>query len=227
MGNTFNWHREAEKQWDGRAGFWSSRSEYMWAEGSRKSIIPFLKEYLPAGSEVADLGCGDGFGSQLLHQEGYRVCGVDLSKDMIEIAKERMEPAKLEFIQGDITALPFEADRFDGIMAINCLEWIEVPVKGLEEMKRILKPGGKLCVGILGPTAKPRMNSYPRLYGEEVICNTMMPWELKQLAKETGWNHEGGHGVFKEGVNEKQIQSLPEELKKAVSFMWVYVFTKK
>lgn len=39
----FRWHKEAEKQWDGRADFWSKQSQDMWNSGSRSTIIPFFQ----------------------------------------------------------------------------------------------------------------------------------------------------------------------------------------
>ncbi|MCP3031849.1 class I SAM-dependent methyltransferase [Halobacillus sp. A1] len=223
---TFNWHKEAEKQWDERAGFWNANSENMWDTGSRKTIIPFFKKHIKQGSTVADLGCGDGYGSFKLEKEGYHVTGLDISEDMIRRAKSRLEHERLQFVQGDLVHLPFEEERFDAIMAINCLEWVEVPYEGLQEMKRILKPGGKLCIGVLGPTAKPRVNSYRRVYGDEVICNTMMPWELEEMALETGWHLEGGYGVFKREVEGKDVSFLPKDLQQALTFMWVFIFEK-
>ncbi|QAS52504.1 class I SAM-dependent methyltransferase [Halobacillus litoralis] len=225
MGSEFNWHEEAEKQWDDRSEMWSSKSRVMWEEGSRSTIVPFLKQHIGKGA-IADLGCGDGFGSYLLFQEGFEVTGVDLSKDMIERANSRIQNEGLSFVQGDLTDLPFQSEQFDGAMAINSLEWIETPYKGLEEIKRILKPGGRLCIGLLGPTAMPRINSYRRLYGEEVICNTMMPWELRKMAEETGWKCIDGQGVYKRGVEETHLHTLDEEMKQALTFMWLFIFEK-
>lgn len=224
--NRFDWHKEAERQWDDRAGMWSSKSKEMWDEGSRSTILPFLENHIPKG-KVADLGCGDGYGSFRLWQEGYEVTGVDLSKDMIDKANARVREQGLTFVQGDLTALPFEDDSFDSAMAVNSLEWTEIPSQGLNEMKRILKPGGRLCIALLGPTAMPRTNSYRRLFGEQVICNTMMPWELKKMAEETGWRSIAGQGVYKRGVEDSLLAGLEEELKQALTFMWVFIFEKE
>ncbi|MCA0985056.1 class I SAM-dependent methyltransferase [Halobacillus yeomjeoni] len=226
MREAFNWHEEAEKQWNDRAEMWNSKSRTMWEEGSRKTIIPFLRKYISEGSHIADLGCGDGYGSYKLFQEGFRVTGLDLSQDMIDRANAHSNSEELTFVQGDLTDLPFEKDSFDGVMAVNSLEWTEVPYKGLEEMRRILKPGGKLCIGVLGPTAMPRVNSYRRLFGERVICNTMMPWELEKMALETQWTHIDGHGVYKRGVKEEHIHDLSDDMKQALTFMWVFIFQK-
>src|SRR5699024_7074044 len=107
---------------------------------------------------------------------------------------------KINFLQGNIMNLPFEDQYFDGIMAINVLEWTEVPAKAIAELGRVVKKDGLLFVGILGPTAGPRANSYPRVYGKDAICNTMMPWEFKQLASDYNLTCADGFGVYKEGV---------------------------
>ncbi|WP_173917813.1 class I SAM-dependent methyltransferase [Halobacillus sp. Marseille-Q1614] len=223
---SFNWHTEAEKQWDERAEFWNANSRSMWDKGSRQTIIPFMGRFIDKGITVADLGCGDGYGSFKLYQAGYHVTGVDISEDMIRRAKSRVEEETLQFVQGDLVDLPLANESFDAVMAVNSLEWVQVPDEGLKEMKRVLKPGGKLCIGILGPTAKPRVNSYRRVYGEEVICNTMMPWEFEQLALESGWKLVDGHGVWKREVEGKDLSDLPQELQQALSFMWVFLLEK-
>jgi ubiquinone/menaquinone biosynthesis C-methylase UbiE len=111
-------------------------------------------------------------------------------------------------------------------MAINSIEWTEQPLKALNEMKRVLKTNHLLCLGLLGPTAAPRSNSYRRLYGESVICNTIMPWELAQLAQENGWEVIGGRGVYQQGVREERIAELSTELKQALAFMWLFMLKK-
>jgi ubiquinone/menaquinone biosynthesis C-methylase UbiE len=226
MNSKFDWHKETEKQWDQRASYWNENSQSMWDKGSRKSIIPFLKQYLSEGSKVTDIGCGDGYGSYKLYKEGFEVVGVDISNEMIARAKEREVPDELTFTQGDIKELPFGDNTFDAIMAINSLEWTKLPSQSLQELTRILKPNGILCIGILGPTAMPRVNSYPRLYGEEVICNTMMPWEFRKLAEQTGYRILDGQGVYKKEVKMQHKEGLPEELLQALSFMWIYILKK-
>ncbi|QSS99077.1 class I SAM-dependent methyltransferase [Pontibacillus sp. ALD_SL1] len=226
MSESFNWHEAATKKWDQNVSFWSEKSRSMWSQGSRAGIIPFIKHYIPEGSQVADIGCGDGYGAYLLSEAGYNVTGVDISPKMIEYAK-RMNGERLKFTQGDLADLPFAQDTFEGLMAINSLEWTEDPKRALEELRRVLKPGGRLCIAILGPTAGPRQNSYRRLYGEDVICNTMMPWEFEQLAGENGWRTIDGYGVFKEGVEVEEVEDLAKPLKQALTFLWVFVVEKQ
>ncbi|AIF42351.1 bifunctional 2-polyprenyl-6-hydroxyphenol methylase/3-demethylubiquinol 3-O-methyltransferase UbiG [Virgibacillus sp. SK37] len=222
---SFNWEKEAETQWDQRAAFWNARSKKMWDSGSRKDIVDFIKKHIPEDYDMLDVGCGDGYGSFKLTQAGYKVTGVDISSEMIELAKKNNKNAAA-FYQADINQLPFKADTFHGAVGINVLEWTENPVSALNEMKRIVKKDGYLCVGILGPTAGPRENSFPRLYGENAICNTMMPWEFQRIAQEKNLEYIDGFGVYKEGVNEENYSNLSLDLKQALTFMWVFIFRK-
>ncbi|WP_163971752.1 class I SAM-dependent methyltransferase [Oceanobacillus halotolerans] len=225
---SFNWHKKAEYQWDKRASFWNERSKDMWENGSRKDIIPFIKRHIPKKDFILDIGCGDGFGSYQLYKAGYRVTGVDLSSEMIGRAKRYVQQGNdMSFIQGDITKLPFSDNQFDGIMAINVLEWTANPLEAILELKRVMKRKAFLCVGILGPTAGPRQNSYDRLYGDEAICNTMMPWEFEQLASENGFTIKDGFGVYKKGVNKNEVKNLSIPLQQALTFMWVFMLRKE
>ncbi|SFB04839.1 Methyltransferase domain-containing protein [Lentibacillus halodurans] len=226
MSQSFNWHKEAEVQWDNRAEFWNERSKEMWDRGSRKQIVPFIEKHLEKGSSIVDVGCGDGYGSYKLHKSGYNVTGVDISGEMIKLAKKRLYQEDIAFLQGDITSLPMCDASQDSMMAINVIEWTASPVDVLKELGRVLKKDGLLFAGILGPTAGPRMNSYPRLHGEKAICNTMMPWEFQQLASELHFEYMDGLGVFKKEVNGKHYEHLPLDLQQALTFMWVFLLRK-
>ena len=226
MTETFNWHNQAKKEWNNRASFWNEKSQQMWDNGSRKDIIPFFEKHVLQGKKILDVGCGDGYGSYKLSKSGYDVVGIDLSDDMIAHAKEQKHSDEITFLQGDVGNLPFETNSYDGIMSINVLEWTEVPALALAELRRVLKKDGLLCIGILGPTAGPRANSYPRLQGEPAICNTMMPWEFHRLALEMDFEYVDGIGVYKEGVNEHHYKNLPLELQQALTFMWVFMLRK-
>ena len=224
---SFNWNAETEKAWNERADFWHENSEHMWLKGSRKTIIPFIKSRLEEGAHILDAGCGDGYGSFLLGESGYHVKGIDISEKMIILANEKRVHNNISFHKGDLTSLQYEPSSFDAIMAINSLEWVEQPLNVLEEFHKVLKPEGKLFLGLLGPTAGPRGNSFPRLYNQKAICNTLMPWELEQLAQENGWELLDGMPVYKEDVKKLDTQNLPRILKQALTFMWVFMLKKK
>lgn len=221
---SFNWSEESQKQWNERAESWHSQSSGMWESGSRKEILPFLKKNIPTRSRICDLGCGDGYASSKLAREGFQVTGIDVSEEMITKARKQAEGTPTAFIRSDISSIPTPEESFDAVMAINSLEWTESPLSVLGEIKRILTPEGVACIGILGPTAMPRVNSYRRLYGEKVICNTMMPWELEKLAEENGLVKIDELPVYKRGVDRLLADKLPTDLRQSLSFMWVFMF---
>lgn len=220
----FDWVKKSKEEWDSRASFWNKKSQGMWENGSRKDIIPFLDRHLGKQTKVLDVGCGDGYGTSKLHKLGHRVTGIDISDEMI--AKARASTENIPFLTADVSKIPMEDESFGAVMSINVLEWVEVPELALRELKRVLKPNGILCIGILGPTAGPRASGYPKVYGKQTICNNMMPWEFFKLAKELELEFIDEFGVYKEGVTEKNYQDLSIILKQSLSFMWVFLLRK-
>ncbi|MHA2289776.1 MAG: class I SAM-dependent methyltransferase [Promethearchaeota archaeon] len=72
---------------------------------------------------IADLGCGTGFSSEILVENGYRVIGVDILMDMLSKAKSKKNLLKneknLELILADINYLPFKQTSIDHIVSIS------------------------------------------------------------------------------------------------------------
>lgn len=106
---------------------------------------------LKPGERVLDVGCGPGSltipAAKAVGKEG-RVAGIDASPEMIEVArrkaaKERME---IDFQVAPIEALPFGDGEFDVVLSSLMLHHLpdEVKAQGLGEVRRVLKPGGRL-----------------------------------------------------------------------------------
>ncbi|EJL46237.1 methyltransferase [Brevibacillus agri] len=223
------WSQEAARQWDSFAADWHKRSEQMWEKGSRSTILPFFMRHVaPGRGPILDAGCGDGYASCKLAGHGYTVEGVDIAGEMIRLAEERKKhfPENVQFQTADISKLPFADGTFAGVMSINVVEFTPAPLKALLELRRVLAPGGILVIGILGPTAGPRAHSYRRLYEENTIQNTMMPWEAKQLAAENGFALLAEEPVYKEGITPDIAGRLSVELREAVSFLTLFALQK-
>jgi len=228
--NMNDWNEKTAKAFDHMAEEWNRKSDEMWKTGSRKTILPLFMRYVPTGyGPVLDAGCGDGYASLRLATEGYQVEGVDIAGEMIRLAQQRAVNMgfQIHFQTGDISNLPFEDQMFAGILSINVVEFTPSPLRTLRELHRLLRPGGVLVLGILGPTAGPRGHSYRRLYDESTIQNTMMPWEAKQLATENGFELLEEEPVYKEGVPSELADRLPVELQEALSFLTLFILKKK
>jgi len=95
---------------------------------------------------ACDMGCGPGHVARYLHQQGVRVCGVDLSPAMVERAR-RLTPG-VEFREGDMMALDAADETWAGIVAFYSI--IHIPradmARTLDELRRVLLPGGTLLL---------------------------------------------------------------------------------
>lgn len=220
------WDKLVETTWNENASDWKENSESRWQSGSRQEIMPFFKKHIQKSSQVLDVGCGPGYSTNLLHDMGYKAFGTDISPEMIRHAKETY--AHIPFQVADVAQMKeIKDETMDAVLAINVLEWTETPIKALKELKRILKSDGYLCIGILGPTAGPRAYSYPRIYGKEVIQNTMMPWEFQRMAYENNLELVDHLFVWRKGVKEAHVASLQFSMQQALSFMTVFMLRKK
>lgn len=105
----------------------------------------------PAGARILDVGCGSGNYSILLAERGYRVEGIDISEEMLRIAREKAAEKGLDirFAKEDVYALPYADASFDGIFSMAAFEFIHEEEKAMAEMMRVLKPGGDLIIGTI------------------------------------------------------------------------------
>lgn len=98
---------------------------------------------LVAGRDVLDIACGAGYGSALLARSAARVTGADLSPAAVDHARTRYAGVpNLEFRQADCAALPFADASFDAVVSFETLEHIAAQDAFLDEVKRVLRPGG-------------------------------------------------------------------------------------
>jgi len=104
-----------------------------------------LADYVQNGERVLDVACGSGRLYQLFEKKQVRYTGVDYSKELIKIAKE--EYPKAQFFVRDMKKLKFPEKSFDTIFCIAAFQHIpteEFRMQTLLEMRKVLKPGGKI-----------------------------------------------------------------------------------
>jgi ubiquinone/menaquinone biosynthesis C-methylase UbiE len=112
---------------------------------------------LQAGARVVDLGCGSGVFTNVLHRRGYQCVGIDLSPNLIAIARANFNG--IEFRTGDIERLPLPDSSFDGVLLSGVLHHLPERSRCAAEVFRILRPGGKFVA--FDPN---RMNPFMYLY---------------------------------------------------------------
>ncbi len=114
------------------------------AESAREyygRYVSFVRTVRPAGgTKLLDLGCGNGWSSELLHGEGFNVTGLEVTRE----AFSRPEAKGLRFVVGSAESLPFERGEFDIVSSYQVLEHVANPAAALLEMIRVTRGGGEL-----------------------------------------------------------------------------------
>ena len=172
-------------------------------------IKPLVK-YSKDGDKVLDLGCGSGRLYQLFEGLSIEYTGVDQSEKQLENARKNY-PAG-EFIASEMRSLPFEDNKFDVIYCIATFHHLPSRVSRLEalkEMKRVLKPGGRVLFtnwNLFSKSARktvekgkwkikegseadffvPWMNSEGEILGERYYYG-FKPEELEELFESAGF----------------------------------------
>lgn len=119
------------------------------------TILPFLPSR--SGTQVLEIGCGMGELSIALSRNGYSCVGVDVSE--IRIARlKQLETDTLRFQQCEATVLPFETNAFDVVISMQLFEHLHPQDASthLEEVYRVLKPGGYYLLETPNRLAGPR-----------------------------------------------------------------------
>lgn len=95
---------------------------------------------------VLEIGCGDGYGSDLLAASARMIHAVDKTEEVVQFARNRYPNEKIQFHAMFIPPIAFGDDTFDIAFAFQLIEHLENPDGFLKEIHRTIKPGGKLLI---------------------------------------------------------------------------------
>ncbi len=122
-------------------GLLGRRAAYQWSEGPDPRELTFQAVAEVAPERVLEVGPGPGELSARIQSElGADVVAVDISERMVELAKERGVDASV----GDVQELPFPDGSFDCAIAAWMLYHVPDVARGIAELARVLRPGGRL-----------------------------------------------------------------------------------
>jgi len=142
---------------EGRQARWYARQRRSGGQlAGYRSRAAELAATLPDGAEVLEVAPGPGYQAVELARGGrVAVHGVDVSRTMVEIATEHAaaEGVTVAFRRGDAAALPHPDASFDLIVCQAAFKNFTEPVKALDEMHRVLRPGGAAIVEDLSADA--------------------------------------------------------------------------
>lgn len=129
--------KRLEEDYDKSAGFYDSRYKKIQEEKYK-----IMSEFFPKKHTLAlDLGCGTG----MLSKEISNLVGIDISLNVLKIARERGEIT----VQGESENLPFKDNTFSVVFSFTALQGSNNLKKSIEEIKRVLKKDGTLLLTFL------------------------------------------------------------------------------
>lgn len=192
----------------------------------RANQIKIAKQ-IKNGDSALDVGCGNGVFYPVLADKSINYIGLDISKKLLTLARQKANKikgkAKVKFIKGSITKLPFKNNQFDWVCAFAVLHHVpseELRARAAREIWRVLKPGGKTIVtvfNLFSDWSEKKFDVRGQL--KQVAINegdVLVPWkgtlgqaiqrfmhaftknELSELFKEAGFKNISAYYAIKE-----------------------------
>lgn len=107
-------------------------------------LIDIVEKTTKEGSRLLDVGCGEGYLSDVLKKKGYDVIAVDFSKKVLTIAKKNSH--NIAFCLADASVLPFGDGAFDAVISLELVEHLLDLNAHLREVRRVLKKRGTYII---------------------------------------------------------------------------------
>ena len=148
---------------------------------------------LAEGDRVLDVACGPGNFTRAFAREDHGlVVGFDASSVMLARAVHETREDNVAYVRGDASAMPFIDGVFDGVCCFAALYLIEDPIAAIDEMVRVLAPGGRIAIltsvnrGLL-PASVTNALSKPltgvRIFGRNEITDALRRRGLEKIAQ--------------------------------------------
>ena len=143
---------------------------------------------IPPSATVLDVACGTGILARTISSRlgpSGSVTGLDINEEMLAVA--RGLAARIDWRQGDATALPFGDSSFDRVVCQFGLMFFPDPGKALAEMVRVLEPGGRLGIAVWDNVERCEEYSkltalLDRLYGQQVGDTLRAPFHMGDIS---------------------------------------------
>lgn len=168
--------------WEGPAG------RTRWARR-----VKMLSHHLRPGMSVLELGCGTGYFTRELARTGADIIAVDVSPELLEIAREDCVSSNVRYESQNACALSYPEAVFDSVVGSSVLHHLEIK-EALQEIFRVLKPGGAIYFtepNMLNPQIAVQKN-IPWIkfkLGDSPDETAFFRWPLQRLLQQTGFRH--------------------------------------
>ena len=144
-----------------------------------------------AGERILDVGCGTGW---LLERLGRavptaRLTGVDPVPEMLALARRRLSASAVDLREAAAERLPFDDGSFDAVVSASVFHYVRQPETALSEMRRVLRPGGRLVLTDWnGDFLTCRLIGVYLRWQRRALFRIYRPTELRQLLRQAGFD---------------------------------------
>ncbi len=200
------------KFWDGTAEKYSKQP--IANQKAYEIKLDLTREYFTPDSQVLEFGCGTG-STAILHAPFVKhIDAIDVSQEMIRIAKDKLEPAGVQnvtFRVADMDGFQATPESYDAVLGLNILHLLDDRMAAMREVCKALKPGGhfisstaclreKLLFTLIDPLF-PLMHAlgqWPKVYR---LSASRIQRDMEQIGFKTVhyWQPDNGIGVFMVG----------------------------
>ncbi|MGC1461201.1 MAG: class I SAM-dependent methyltransferase [Terracidiphilus sp.] len=161
-----------------------------------------LASKLPQGSTVLEVAPGPGYlAIELAKLGSYEVTGLDLSRTFVRMAAKKAADAgvKVDFRQGSASSLPFESDSFDFLVCRAAFKNFANPVRCLQEMCRVLRPGAEgLIIDLRGDASSDVISGAVDSMGLSAINRILTKLAFKTMLIKRAYTQEQFEGMLAE-----------------------------
>ena len=155
--------RFSEPMKEGGKEFYHSRSYQVKSpEKDWRYKLLFSLVNIDKSQKVLDIGCGRGDFLLLVKEKGAKLFGIDIDKEAIILAKNRLKVTEIKVLSWDNLGEDGMWKGFDLITSFDILEHVSSPIRFLNTVKTILNPGGLICITV------PRWDRDPKVFDSEV-----------------------------------------------------------
>ncbi|MBO6689860.1 MAG: class I SAM-dependent methyltransferase [Henriciella sp.] len=197
------------KFWDGTAEKYSKQP--IANQKAYEIKLDLTREYFTPDSQVLEFGCGTG-STAILHAPFVKhIDAIDVSQEMIRIAKDKLEPAGVQnvtFRVADMDRFQATPESYDAVLGLNILHLLDDRMAAMREVYKALKPGGhfisstaclreKLLFTLIDPLF-PLMHAlgqWPKVYR---LSASRIQRDMEEIGFKTVhyWQPDNGIGVF-------------------------------
>lgn len=135
------------------------------------------------GGRWLEAGCGAGTYCRFLAERRQRVVGLDYSHISLKKAAAR-STLPIDWLQGDVTRLPFGRNRFDGILCYGVMQALSSSEAAVRELATVLAPGGELWVDALN--SRSLLHLAGKLVRRHNPVRFENPWRMQRLFRQAG-----------------------------------------